>query len=74
MSEDIRFEQSFGNVFQEIGFPVDEAEHELLKADLALEIHIILEKRKLTPLKAGKILGIDRWDVSRLKNGDLNPQ
>ncbi len=72
MSEDIRFEQSFGNVFQDIGFPVAEAERELLKADLAFEILTILKKRKLSQAKAGKILNIDQADVSRLKNGDFD--
>ena len=72
MSEGNRFEQSSGNVFQDIGFPVAEAERELLKADLACEIQTILQKRKLTQANAGEILSIDRADVSRLKNGDFD--
>ncbi len=72
MSKDIKFEQSSGNVFQDIGFPDAEAERELLKADLAFEIHTILEKRKLTQAEAGEILSIDQADVSRLKNGEFD--
>ena len=72
MSEAVKLEQSSGNVFQDIGFPSEEAGRELLKSDLAFEIYTILEKRKLTQAKAGKILNIDQADVSRLKNGDFD--
>ena len=72
MSETIKFEQSSGNVFRDIGFSDVEAERELLKADLAFEIYSILEERKLTQTKAGEILGINQSDVSRLKNGDIS--
>lgn len=72
MNEDIISEKSSGNVFQDIGFSEAEAERALLKADLAYEIHTILEKRKLTQAKTSKILGIDQSDVSRLKNGDFD--
>ena len=43
-----------------------------MKADLALEIYNIIEAQKLTPAKAGKILGVDPSDISRLKQGDFN--
>lgn len=72
MNETIKFEQSSGNVFRDIGFSDVEAERELLKADLAFEIYSILEERKLTQAKAGEILGINQSDVSRLKNGDFS--
>ncbi len=72
MSEDVKFEQSSGNVFKDIGFSDAEAERELLKADLAFEIYSILEGRKLTQAKAREILGINQSDVSRLKNGDFD--
>ena len=72
MSEDVKFEQSSGNVFKDIGFSDAEAERELLKTDLAFEIYSILEGRKLTQAKAGEILGINQSDVSRLKNGDFD--
>ena len=72
MSEAVKWHPSSGNVFQDIGFSNAQAEHELLKSDLAYEIHTILEKRKLTQAKTGKILGINESDVSRLKNGDFD--
>ncbi len=72
MTENIRFERSSGNVFKDIGFPEAEAERELLKADLAVEIYRIIARRKLTQAKAGELLGVDQADVSRLKTGDFN--
>ena len=72
MSEDVKIEQSSGNVFKDVGFSDAEAEQALLKADLAFEIYNIIEGRKLTQAKAGRILGVDPSDISRLKNGDFN--
>ena len=72
MSEDVKVEQSSGNVFKDVGFSDAEAERALLKADLALEIYNIIEARKLTQAKAGEILGVDPSDISRLKKGDFN--
>ena len=72
MSEDVKVEQSSGNVFKDLGFSDAEAERALLKADLALEIYNIIEARKLIQAQAGKILGVDPSDISRLKPGDFN--
>ena len=59
-------------MFKDVGLSDTEAERALLKADLALEIHNIIQAQKLTQAKAGKILGIDPSDISRLKAGDFN--
>ena len=71
-SGDTKVEQSSGNVFKDVGFSDTEVERALLKADLALEIYNIIESQKLTQAQAGKILGIDPSDISRLKAGDFN--
>ena len=72
MSEDVKVEQSSGDVFKDVGFADSEAERALLKADLAVEIYNIIDAQKLTQAKAGKILGVDPSDISRLKKGDFN--
>ena len=59
-------------MFNDVGFSDTEADRALLKTDLAFEIHNIIETRKHTQAKAGKILGIDPSDISRLKAGDFN--
>ena len=72
MNKDVKVEQSSGNVFKDVGFSDAEAERALLKADLAIEIYNIIEAQKLTQAQAGKILGVDPSDISRLKAGDFN--
>ena len=49
MSEDVKAKQSSGNVFKDVGFSDTEAERALLKADLAIEIHNIIEPQHRDP-------------------------
>lgn len=71
MKEDkIEFEESSGNVFEDLGFPNPELEQ--LKSALSFEIFTILKRRKLTQAQAAKVLGIDQPQVSRLKNADFS--
>ena len=70
MSDKVGFETSSGNVFEDMGLP--NAELELLKADLAYAIYTALKNRNLTQVEAGKLLGINQSEVSRLKNADVS--
>ncbi|RKU26491.1 transcriptional regulator [Candidatus Poribacteria bacterium] len=72
MSEEIKIEESSGNVFLDIGFSEEEAEYEQLRVDLAFAIHRLLDEQKLTPAKVEARYGLDRSDVSRLKEMDFN--
>ncbi|MCY3743775.1 MAG: XRE family transcriptional regulator [Candidatus Poribacteria bacterium] len=72
MSEEIKIEESSGNVFLDIGFSEEEAEYEQLRVDLAFAIYHLLEEQKLTPAKAEARFGLDPSDVSRLKEMDFN--
>ena len=58
-------------MFLDIGFSQEEAERELLRSDLAIEVYRILKEQKLTATEVGEILGIGKSDVSRLENGDF---
>lgn len=64
MTERIR--RSSGNVFKDLGFPPDEAAHLLIRTDLMLEIKRILKERRLTQVKAAKLLGVSQPRVSDL--------
>ncbi|RJP34220.1 MAG: XRE family transcriptional regulator [Candidatus Omnitrophota bacterium] len=57
-------EESSGNVFADLGLP--NAEQELLKARLILQIYEIIKQRGLTQSEAGRILGIKQPHVSAL--------
>lgn len=62
-----RIEEGSGNIFADLGFP--NAERELLKARLTLQIYRIIKDRGLTQAQAGKILGIQQPHVSGLMRG-----
>ena len=69
MTDDIKYIEGSGNVFEDLGF--DNPEEELAKAKLASAIYDIIEARKLTQKEVGIILGINQPEVSDLKNGRL---
>ena len=71
MNEDVKIEESSGNVFTDIGFSEEEAERELLRSNLALKVYQLLEERKLTPVETEKIYGINQSDVSCIQNGNF---
>lgn len=55
---------SSGNVFADIGLP--NAEQELLKAKLTIQVHRLLKKRNLTQTEAAKLLGTTQPQISAL--------
>ncbi|MEI8153991.1 MAG: helix-turn-helix transcriptional regulator [Hyphomicrobiales bacterium] len=60
----IGHETGSGNVFADLGF--ENAEQELLKAHLTLQIYKIVKARKLTQAQAAALLGIQQPHVSLL--------
>ncbi|AJF07803.1 helix-turn-helix domain-containing protein [Geoalkalibacter subterraneus] len=69
MNDDIKLEKSTGNVFDDLGLP--EAGERLAKADLALKIAQIINKRHLSQAQAAELLGITQPKVSAILNGRL---
>jgi predicted XRE-type DNA-binding protein len=59
-----RVTESTGNVFADLGVP--NAEQELLKAQLVLQIYRIIKQRGLTQTQAAEALGIKQPHVSLL--------
>jgi predicted XRE-type DNA-binding protein len=60
-------ERGSGNVFADLGRR--DAEEHLLKAELVSRIHAIVRERKLTQVRAAKLLGLSQPDISRLFRG-----
>jgi predicted XRE-type DNA-binding protein len=56
-----------GNVFADLGLP--NPEEELLKAKLVSKIADVIEKRDLTQVQAGEVMGLAQSKVSELCNG-----
>ena len=66
----VSIEESSGNVFADLGLTAPE---ELLaKAELVQRIADIIAERKLTQVRAAKLLGIDQPKVSALLRGKLD--
>ena len=59
-----RITESSGNVFADLGLP--NAEQELVKAQLTLQIYRIIKKRGMTQAEAAKVLGVRQPHVSLL--------
>ncbi len=72
MSEVIKIEESSGNIFKDLGFSDEEAEEEMLKAELGVQILRILEERGLTQAEAAKILGVKSTEISRLEHAKFS--
>ena len=64
-----RVTRSSGNVFRDLGFPADKAEHLLVRADLMIRLEKELASRDLKQSQAAKLLGISQPRVSGLLRG-----
>ena len=58
------------NIFADLG--LDNAEELDAKAALVFQISHIIRKRGLTQVAAGKLLGVNQSEVSRLLRGELD--
>jgi predicted XRE-type DNA-binding protein len=63
-------EESSGNVFADLG--LKNPEELLAKAELVQRICDIIAERKLTQVRAAKLLGIDQPKISALMRGKLD--
>jgi predicted XRE-type DNA-binding protein len=66
----VSIEESSGNVFADLG--LKNPEELLAKAELVQRIADIIAERKLTQVRAAKLLGIDQPKVSALLRGRLD--
>src|SRR4051794_28224304 len=66
----VTIEESSGNVFADLG--LKDPEELLAKAELVHRINQIIAERKLTQVRAAKLLGIDQPKVSALLRGKLD--
>jgi len=63
---------STGNVFRDLGFAADEAEHLLVRADLLIQLQKALASRRLTQAKVAKILRVTQPRVSDMLRGRID--
>ena len=64
--------RSSRNVFRDLGFSPDEAQHLKVRADLMLGLQTEIEARRLKQSEAAKLLGVTQPRVSDLVRGRID--
>ena len=64
----IKITPSSGNVFRDLGFPAEEAEHLLIRADLLIQIQKVVTTRRLRQAQLAKLLLI-RSNNGKIRKG-----
>jgi predicted XRE-type DNA-binding protein len=68
----IRVTPSSGNVFRDLGFSREEAEHLTVRADLLIQLQKTIAAKGLRQAAAAKILGVTQPRVSDLLRGRID--
>ena len=63
--------RSSGNVFRDLGFPAEEAEHLRLRSLLMVEVRKLIERRGLTQKEAALLFGVTQPRISDLVRGKI---
>ncbi len=63
--------RSSGNVFRDVGFGPDEAQHLLVRSELMLKVEKLLKQKGLTQAAAARIMGVTQPRVSDLLRGKI---
>lgn len=64
------FTISSGNIFTDLGFA--DAEERMAKVNLAIQINLLIKRKKITQKQAAELLGIDQPKISALSTGKLS--
>ena len=68
----IKITKGSGNVFRDLGFSPQEAEHLRVRAELMWQISKLIRRRKLTQAQAAKLFGVTQPRVSDVIRGRLH--
>jgi predicted XRE-type DNA-binding protein len=68
----LKLTRSSGNVFRDLGFPPEEAEHLLVRSDLLIKVQKLIASRGLTQAEVAKILRVTQPRVSDLLRGRID--
>lgn len=71
MAKDIKFEESSGNVFVDMGFSPAEAAELTVKSSLIITIRDTIKERKLTQQEAARLCGTDQPTLSKILRGRM---
>ena len=68
----LKMTRSTGNVFRDLGFPPDEAEHLRIRSDLLIQLQKAIRSQGLKQADAAKLLDVTQPRVSDLMRGRLD--
>ncbi len=68
----LKVARSSGNVFRDLGFSPEEAEHLLVRSDLMIHLQKLIASRRLKQREASKILRVTQPRVSDLLRGRID--
>ena len=68
----LKVTRSSGNIFRDLGFPKEAAEHLRVRADLLIQLQKVLTARGFKQAEAAKILGVTQPRVSDLIRGRID--
>lgn len=63
---------SSGNVFADLGFGPEEAEHLRIRSDLMIALRQLIEDRRLTQAEAARVFGVTQPRISNLVRGRID--
>ena len=63
---------SIGNVFRDLGFPAEEAEHLLVRSDLLIHLQKVIASRDKTQAQVARVLHVTQPRVSDLLRGRID--
>lgn len=72
MGREFRVTASTGNVFRDVGFRREEAEHLLVRADLMIQVQKLIGARQLKQREAARVLRVSQPRVSDLLRGRID--
>jgi len=72
LSKKLKITPSTGNVFRDLGFRREEAQHLLVRADLMIEVQKIIASRRLKQKAAANVLRVSQPRVSDLLRGRID--
>lgn len=72
MARKLRVTASTGNVFRDLGFRREEAEHLLVRADLMIHVQKLIAAQRLKQREAAEILRVSQPRVSDLLRGRID--
>jgi predicted XRE-type DNA-binding protein len=68
----VKITPSSGNVFTDLGFDEEEAEHLRIRSTLMIAVRKLIEERKLTQAGAAKLMGVTQPRISDLVRGRID--